>query len=367
MAMGPQWVADYGSELFQTHCPLASHQSLTTYLESIINLNLIQIAIAKMSQPIPPDLRTVLLPSPELSVSEFLKFPLPPQVQTHTPDISLYWSKAEPNVKVIKLQDLKDHPIPLPIFLSELMKQTNLLESSNSICYSHLPPSWHSHFPLWVLTYWVEVSQLWQHVRQPWASAELYLVIQQKCWKLPNIWQLCDTAQTALLSLPWAGNVCGFEKAEPRMKLTTYLSQKWLVTSHIDQQLDLLWMDVEWSGQPTCKIVQQSFFWKIVELYRGHETKPSNEQTSGAWYWRCSKSPAYSSGWDSDGMMILTMYMQSGYWLCSHVTMGVGAQTPYSICPPPKKAMSSLPQKKGMQTISRNNISKRILWVIKKA
>ena len=46
--------------------------------------------------------------------------------------------------------------------------------------------------------------------------------------------------------------------------------------------------------------------------------------------WRCSKSPAYSSGWDSDSMMMMTMYMQCGYWLRSHMTMGVGAQTPYS-------------------------------------
>ncbi|KAF8237918.1 hypothetical protein L208DRAFT_1244808, partial [Tricholoma matsutake] len=87
-----------------------------------------------------------------------------------------------------------------------------------------------------------------------------------------------------LLSLPWAGNVCGFEEAEPRTKLTTYLSQKWLATSHIDQQLDLLWMDL------TCKIVWQSFFCKLVELYHCRETKPYNEQTSGTWHlWTISQ------------------------------------------------------------------------------
>jgi hypothetical protein len=33
------------------------------------------------------------------------------------------------------------------------------------------------------------------------------------------------------------------------------------------------------------------------------------------------------------------------------MTPGVGAHTPYSICPSPKKAMSSSPQKKRKQTI----------------
>jgi hypothetical protein len=183
----------------------------------------------------------------------------------------------------IGLHDLKDLPIPSSIVLGKLVKQPNQLEQSCSICYSHLPlSSRHSRFPLWILTYWVEVSRLRQHVRQPWASAELYLTVQRKRWKLENIRKLCDAAHTALLNLPWAGNVCGFEEPEPRTKLAAYLSQKWLSTSHIDQQLDLLRMDVERSGQLTCEVVRQSFFRKVVELYRDHEDKPYNKETSGA-------------------------------------------------------------------------------------
>jgi hypothetical protein len=236
-----------------------------------------------MTIPIPPDLRIALLPSPKLSVAEFLQFPLPSQTQIHPPDISLYWCDAEPNMTHIGLHDLKDLPIPSSIVLGKLVKQPNQLEQSCSICYSHLPlSSRHSRFPLWILTYWVEVSRLRQHVRQPWASAELYLTVQRKRWKLENIRKLCDAAHTALLNLQWAGNVCGFEEPEPRTKLAAYLSQKWLSTSHIDQQLDLLRMDVERSGQLTCEVVRQSFFRKVVELYRDHEDKPYNKEMSGA-------------------------------------------------------------------------------------
>ena len=280
------WIAQDWSK-FQTHCPLASHCShLPVYASYRVCLlvKFHQNCHPKMSGPIPPELRAVLQPLPDLSVSEFLQFPLPYQTQIHTPDILLYWCKAEPNVIVTQIEDLKDHPIPSKIVLSKLAKQSSLLESSKSICYSHLPLSQHFHFPLWVLTYWIEVSQLQHHVQQPWANAELYLAVHCKQWKLPNIWTLCDTAQIALLSLPWAGNVCGFEEAEPRMKLATYLSQKWLATLHIDQQLDLLQIDVECSGQLKCEVVWQSFFHKILELYCDCEMKPYNAQTSGTWH-----------------------------------------------------------------------------------
>ncbi|KAF8224808.1 hypothetical protein L208DRAFT_1309053, partial [Tricholoma matsutake] len=82
--------------------------------------------------------------------------------------------------------------------------------------------------------------------------------------------------------LPWAGNVCGFDEAEPRVKLAAYLSQSWLLTSHMDQQLDLLQIDVEQAGKLTCKVVQQSFFHKVVELHCDCDMKPYNKETSSA-------------------------------------------------------------------------------------
>ena len=66
------------------------------------------------------------------------------------------------------------------------------------------------------------------------------------------------------------------------MKLAAYLSQKWLSTSHIDQQLDLLQVDVEGSGQLTCEVVRQSFVRKVVELYHDRKHKLYNKETSGA-------------------------------------------------------------------------------------
>lgn len=82
----------------------------------------------------------------------------------------------------------------------------------------------------------------------------MYLATKRKRWKLENIRKNCDAAQTALLGLPWAGNVCGVEEARPRMKLAAYLSQNWLSTTHMDQQFDLLRIDVERAGKLTVGI-----------------------------------------------------------------------------------------------------------------
>jgi hypothetical protein len=40
--------------------------------------------------------------------------------------------------------------------------------------------------------------------------------------------------------LPWADDVYGFTEDEPIMRLADYLSEKWLSTVHVNQQLDLL-------------------------------------------------------------------------------------------------------------------------------
>ena len=161
--------------LFKVHCPLVAmgngccsigcHYVIVLYIycTTYILLKLQEFCNQKMSVSIPPDLRIMLLPSPTLSVTEFLQFPLPTQTQIHPLNISLYWCNAEPNIMQITLHDLKDLLIPSTIILGKLVKQTNQLEQSGSICYSHLPSSG-LQFPLWVLTYWVEVSHLQQHV-----------------------------------------------------------------------------------------------------------------------------------------------------------------------------------------------------------
>jgi hypothetical protein len=51
------------------------------------------------------------------------------------------------------------------------------------------------------------------------------------------------------------------------------------------------------------------------------------------------------------------------------MTTGVGAQAPYSICPPPKKAMSSLPQQEKRKANNRyinniNSVARKVLWLI---
>ena len=175
-----------------------------------------------MTVPIPPLQRRALLPSPELSVSEFLRFPLPTQDATQVQDVSSFWCTEEPNVVApITLEDLKDLPIPSPSVLKSLCNHPG---TGLSICYPHIYSPTHMRYPLWILTYWVEVEYLRHHVRQPWAKAEMFLSKQRLWYNSPSLRKLCSTTQGIFLRLPWAGNVNGFTEPDPRMKLATYLS-----------------------------------------------------------------------------------------------------------------------------------------------
>ncbi|KAH7917030.1 hypothetical protein BV22DRAFT_994373, partial [Leucogyrophana mollusca] len=51
---------------------------------------------------------------------------------------------------------------------------------------------------------------------------------------------LIEEVYNALSSLPWSGDIRGFDSPEPIYKLATYATCHWLSTVHEDQMLDLL-------------------------------------------------------------------------------------------------------------------------------
>ncbi|KAF8060164.1 hypothetical protein FPV67DRAFT_1424127, partial [Lyophyllum atratum] len=69
--------------------------------------------------------------------------------------------------------------------------------------------------------------------------------------------------------LPWAGNTHGFFDTEPITRLSQYLSNDWLATVHLNQQLELLQSELHRSGiDPKCEVVSLEFFRKVLEVYR---------------------------------------------------------------------------------------------------
>ncbi len=224
---------------------------------------------------IPARFRQALLPSPTLSICGFLDFPFPPQARSNPPE-SQYWSSLTP--VAFDIENLKCLSIPCRALLQDIKEQVyqyHSLGEAASIRYSHLPTSLGlESFPLWVLTFWIEVSHLRQYVNEPWQHAELWLTKISSTYRKAERQRVCDEAQGVLRDLPWAGDIFGFADDEPVTKLVDYLSDKWLSTIHVNQQLDLLRWELLRSGiDLKCKVVNLAFFLKLLEMGRWFDIK----------------------------------------------------------------------------------------------
>lgn len=137
---------------------------------------------------------------------------------------------AQPDSRDV-VEIIKDLPIPSPALLSDLTSLTNHSQWM-SVQYAHLSPrhsASQSNFPLWLVTYWIEVAHLQSIIRRPWSIAESFLRKAQQTWKAPETRQLCDTVEIMLLQLPWFGETVGFDgNNKPTHTLACYLSTQWL-------------------------------------------------------------------------------------------------------------------------------------------
>lgn len=130
--------------------------------------------------------------------------------------------------------------------------------------------------------FWVEVSCLRQYAKDPWQHVELWLTKKWSVFHKPERRCICKETQAVLRILPWAGDVFGFTEKEPVMRLAEYLSDEWLTTVYVNQQLDLLGWDLLRSGtDPGCEVVNLAFFIKVLDVYHGREMIPYNAERRG--------------------------------------------------------------------------------------
>jgi len=215
-----------------------------------------------------------LLPHPDLSISRLLSFTLPPQLDDTLFGIELQdvWSELLPvPIDMDDLGTLQQLPIPSPAMLDKFRTLAPNRQKIKSIIYSHLPstnPASSKPFPLWVFEYWVQVSNLRIHVRTPWNRAESWAANQHMS-RFPERKDLAHDVRAALDRVSWTGYISGFTDPEPLTKLTRYLSNNWLATTQINQQLDLLrWRSFRQQFPSTkYEIVNTHFFSKIIELF----------------------------------------------------------------------------------------------------
>ncbi|KAF8166377.1 hypothetical protein BJ912DRAFT_243100 [Pholiota molesta] len=245
---------------------------------------LIPSTMATEPEAIPAGLRAQLLPSPSLSVSALLRYPLPaqfPNAQTSFNGNYLltaadFGSAAQPDCTDV-VNTIEALPIPPAGLLSDILASTEHLTWA-SVRYAHLATGNivnKATFPPWIITYWAEVAHLQHAIKRPWLSAEIFLRRAQRTWKTPETRRLCDAADVAFLQLPWGGKTVAFGADDEEIHyLAHYLSHQWFHCTHIHQQLELLRLDLKHAGIFDCELLSPYTFDILHQMYRAHKSTP---------------------------------------------------------------------------------------------
>jgi Ulp1 protease family, C-terminal catalytic domain len=189
---------------------------------------------------IPPGVKNSILLSENLSVMDFLQFPLPGIARdTGVSQPKSYFSTLYPTITDPKIIQKTLLP-PLPI-LKQLSQDIELTSTgTQSIICQHAPGVAGHRFPVWILTYWKEVVQIWP-LKKKWVLAEEALETRKKKTSCTDdTKKLISQVYNSLTCIPWAGNINGFPGTVPTECLTRYLTDDWLMDENENQILHLL-------------------------------------------------------------------------------------------------------------------------------
>lgn len=222
-----------------------------------------------------------LLPSPSLSVLEFLEFGLPLISSSKVLAPAKFFSNLDPAIMGTDL--LRGMVVPSDetvVALAEVCKSA-VKSGAKSVLSLHIQSAPDKRLPLWVIPYWTEVSSLRKTWRTPWIVAEDYLSTRQQRWKGKNATashRIIDEVYDALSTLPWAGKLKGFSNDDPIYTLSTYATHHWLSDAHEDQMLDLLRTEIKFDSTRRSVIIENLEFSNMLD--KAYDERGTNYETS---------------------------------------------------------------------------------------
>jgi hypothetical protein len=191
---------------------------------------------------IPPEVLQHILPSENLSVTDFLSFKMPPPSgRSPSTQAAQIFVVPEPP-QTPDINQIISAPVPVASVVEDLLECIQAsFATAGSVAYN-LESNRKAKFPLWIMTYWNEVHHLHED-RQYWTLAEQTL--QELHLQRAGAQELSDKVHAAFSQLPRSGPVCGFSEDSDVIELHQYVTSKWLKTVHENQMLDLLQKDLD--------------------------------------------------------------------------------------------------------------------------
>lgn len=112
---------------------------------------------------IPPEILQEILPDKNLSILDFLKFHLPTAAQAIDGSNKLQNFLSSTTPTITSIDEIRTIPTPplavLNLVLNKLVKAPDL-SASWSVLFPHAPGLIGERLPIWVISYWVQVSHL---------------------------------------------------------------------------------------------------------------------------------------------------------------------------------------------------------------
>jgi hypothetical protein len=199
---------------------------------------------------IPSDIRSIILPNPNISLNLLSNFTLPiasPNVDANS--TCQFFSQEDPVCMTApEISKLRYLPIPDKSTTHRLINESRKawINGTHSLIYPHLagdkPVT--TAFPLWVITFWSKATDSRKLIKQ-WAAAKDW-VLDQVCQKKSvEVRHLAEQASNMLNVLPYGiPRPGGLSDKAPIHELWCYLGPNWLEGSQLNDHLHLLCREV---------------------------------------------------------------------------------------------------------------------------
>jgi hypothetical protein len=193
---------------------------------------------------VPKYIHQQLLPSPKLSIHQFIDFPLPkPVAVVCVIPLSEFFSCYDPEpITERLLERIRRLSIPTPTVIKELVqiRHQAWLNGFKSVKYTHLSTGVTTHFPLWLISFWNEVHELRTTVRNPWIKAKAWLMTELHQNKALQCRTYVEDVNILLTELPWGINKCDVLDTEPIHTMWRYLGPHFTTGSQQNDLLEIL-------------------------------------------------------------------------------------------------------------------------------
>lgn len=245
---------------------------------------------------IPPHIRDQLLPLKNASIAEAIGFQFPNILQANTGlAVEEFIRAREPTPAAMLPTTILAIQIPPKAFVEKLADElAREVEEGGviSIACPHAARASQNLFPLWIVTYWLELHEMMHDVVLPWRKATGLLSQRRGLAELKGartFVSAADEAIEALSKVPWEGKLKGIKQnTSTTMSLHRYLTDKWLSDDNIDQMMRAVQRKVELDGQSQVEIAGIPFVHYLMKGYRtcgaGDSPKGKHQyQTAREW------------------------------------------------------------------------------------